>query len=66
MILGEFGAVYVVSGRISGQTETLPLFVRDQFEVLNAGAGYAAALLLAVVALLTLIGMNLINRRKEA
>jgi sulfate transport system permease protein len=65
-VLGEFGAVYVVSGRISGQTETLPLFVRDQFEVLNAGGGYAAALLLAVVALLTLIAMNLSNRRKEA
>jgi sulfate transport system permease protein len=65
-VLGEFGAVYVVSGRISGQTETLPLFVRDQFEVLNAGGGYAAALLLAVVALITLIGMNLSNRRKDA
>ena len=64
-VLGEFGAVYVVSGRISGQTETLPLFVRDQFEVLNAGAGYAAAMVLAVVALLTLIGMNLINRRRK-
>lgn len=65
-VLGEFGAVYVVSGRISGQTETLPLFVRDQFEVLNAGGGYAAAMLLAAVALLTLIAMNLTNRRKEA
>lgn len=65
-VLGEFGAVYVVSGRISGQTETLPLFVRDQFEVLNSGAGYAAALLLAAVALVVLVAMNLANRRKEA
>ena len=64
-VLGEFGAVSVVSGRISGQTETLPLFVRKQFEVFNSGGGYAAALVLAVLALLTLVLMNLINRRKE-
>jgi sulfate/thiosulfate transport system permease protein len=65
-VLGEFGAVYVVSGRISGQTETLPLFVRKQFEVLDPGAGYAAAMVLAVIALLTLFAMNLANRRKDA
>lgn len=65
-VLGEFGAVYVVSGRISGQTETLPLFVRDQFEVLNEGSGYAAALLLAAVALVVLIAMTVLNHRKEA
>jgi sulfate transport system permease protein len=28
--LGEFGAVAVVSGRISGSTETMPLFVRKE------------------------------------
>ena len=65
-VLGEFGAVYVVSGRISGQTETLPLFVRKQFEVLDSGGGYAAAMVLAVIALVTLFAMNLANRRKEA
>ena len=65
-VLGEFGAVYVVSGRISGQTETLPLFVRKQFEVLDSGGGYAAAMVLAFVALLTLFAMNLANRRKDA
>jgi len=65
-VLGEFGAVYVVSGRISGQTETLPLFVRKQFEVLDSGGGYAAAMVLAAVALITLLAMNLLNRRKDA
>ena len=34
-VLGEFGAVSVVSGKISGQTETLPLFVSQQFEQFN-------------------------------
>jgi len=65
-VLGEFGAVSVVSGRFSGQTETLPLFVRDQFETLDRGAGYATAMLLAAIALMVLVLMNLINRRKEA
>jgi len=64
-VLGEFGAVSVVSGTISGQTETLPLYVRKQFEQLNGGAGYSAALLLAVVALLTVVAMNVTNRRRE-
>jgi sulfate/thiosulfate transport system permease protein len=64
-VLGEFGAVSVVSGSISGQTETMPLYVRRQFELLNGSAGYAAALVLAVVALIVLVLMNLTNRRKE-
>lgn len=64
-VLGEFGAVSVVSGSISGQTETMPLYVRKQFELLNGGAGYSAALVLAVVALLVLVLMNFTNRRKE-
>jgi sulfate transport system permease protein len=64
-VLGEFGAVSVVSGSISGQTETLPLYVRRQFELLNGGAGYSAALLLAIVALMTVMAMNLTNRKRE-
>lgn len=64
-VLGEFGAISVVSGSISGQTETLPLYVRRQFELLNGGAGYSAALLLAIVALMTVMAMNLTNRRRE-
>jgi sulfate/thiosulfate transport system permease protein len=61
--LGEFGAVSIVSGRISGETETLPLFVQKQFEVFNVSGAYAAALVLALIALVTLFGMNFIRRR---
>lgn len=61
--LGEFGAVSIVSGRISGETETLPLFVQKQFEVFNVSGAYAAALVLALIALATLGAMNLIRRR---
>jgi sulfate transport system permease protein len=61
--LGEFGAVSIVSGRISGETETLPLFVQKQFETFNTSGAYAAALVLALIALATLLAMNLIRRR---
>ena len=37
--LGEFGAVAVVSGKISGQTETLPIFVENEFDELQPGGG---------------------------
>src|SRR5690606_29882018 len=66
--LGEFGAVAVVSGKISGVTETLPLYVGKQYETFNVAGAYAAALVLAVVGLATLFAMNLIERggRKRA
>jgi sulfate transport system permease protein len=63
--LGEFGAVSVVSGRISGTTETLPLFVQKEFENFNESGAYAASLVLALLALATLLAMNLIKRRRR-
>ena len=62
--LGEFGAVAVVSGRISGSTETMPLYVRKLFDTFNVAGAYAAALVLALLALATLLAMNLINRKE--
>jgi len=63
--LGEFGAVSVVSGKVAGQTETLPLFVQDQFENYNTAGAYAAALVLATLAILTLVAMNLLARLRR-
>jgi sulfate transport system permease protein len=62
--LGEFGAVSVVSGHIAGQTETLTLHVQDRFEAFDLTGAYAASLVLALLALTTLLSMNLL-RRKE-
>jgi sulfate/thiosulfate transport system permease protein len=61
--LGEFGAVSIVSGHISGKTETLPIFVQTQFDKFNVAGAYAAGLVLAVLALLVLFSMNLLQRR---
>jgi sulfate/thiosulfate transport system permease protein len=61
--LGEFGAVSIVSGRIEGQTQTLPLYVQDRFENFDTTGAYAAAVVLALLALATLLAMNLLTRR---
>ena len=63
--LGEFGAVAVVSGRLSGQTETAPLWVWREFGQFNTTGAYTASLVLALIAVTTLLAMNLF-KRKEA
>jgi sulfate transport system permease protein len=63
--LGEFGAVAVVSGKISGSTETATIFVEKQYEHFNVSGAYAASLVLAVLALMTLFAMNLVQRRER-
>ncbi len=60
--LGEFGAVSIVSGRIEEQTQTLPLFVQDRFENFDSTGAYTAAVVLALLALATLLAMNLLTR----
>jgi sulfate transport system permease protein len=61
--IGEFGAVSVVSGKISGETETLTLLVEKRFTNFDIAGAYAASALLALIALTTLLAMTLINRR---
>ena len=61
--LGEFGAVSVVSGRIEGQTQSLPLYVQDRFENFDLTGAYTAAVVLALLAFATLLAMNLLTRR---
>jgi len=63
--LGEFGAVSAISGRIGGQTETLPLFVENEYTNFNEAGAYAAAILLAILALLVLFSLNLLRRNPE-
>ncbi len=63
--IGEFGAVSVVSGKVSGETETLTLLVEKRFQNFDLAGAYAASTLLALIALATLAGMILVNRRKE-
>jgi sulfate transport system permease protein len=63
--LGEFGAVSSVSGKLSGQTETATLFVEGEFQRFNQTGAYAASVVLAVLALVTLLAMNLIKPKES-
>jgi sulfate/thiosulfate transport system permease protein len=63
--LGEYGAVRVVSGHIVGQTETLTLLVQDRNEEFDAVGAYAASVLLALIAIATLLLMNRLRPKEE-
>jgi len=59
--MGEFGAVSVVSGHIRGQTNTLPLHVEILYNEYQFAAAFAAASVLALLALLTLVLKSLVE-----
>ncbi|MFO1540276.1 MAG: sulfate ABC transporter permease subunit [Chloroflexota bacterium] len=57
--LGEFGAVAIVSGKISGKTETLTLHVEERFQAFDPIGAYTASIVLALMALAVLLAMSL-------
>ncbi len=63
--IGEFGAVSVVSGRIAGETDTLTLLVEKRFQNFDLSGAYAASMLLALIALATLLITTFIGRRRS-
>ena len=66
--MGEFGAVSVVSGAIRGRTMTLPLQIELLYNDYNATGAFAAATVLTLLALVTLVLRAVLNRfgpRKE-
>ena len=61
--MGEFGAVYVVSGHIAGKTDTMPLRIEKLFQEYNLSGSFAVASLLTLLAILTLIAKTRLERR---
>jgi sulfate transport system permease protein len=61
--MGEFGAVSVVSGHIRGLTNTLPLHIEILHSEYNYAGAFAAASILAMLGLITLIAKTLLERR---
>ena len=64
--MGEFGAVSVVSGHIRGLTNTLPLHIEILYNEYNFTAAFAAASLLAMLALLTLVVKSIVEFKHQA
>lgn len=65
-VMGEFGAVSVVSGHIRGLTNTLPLEVEILYNEYNFQAAFAVASLLALLAVVTLVLKTVVERRAHA
>ena len=61
--LGEYGAVRVVSGSIAEKTQTMTLHVEEQYQSFDYVSAYSASVVLALLALATVLVMNLLNRK---
>jgi sulfate transport system permease protein len=61
--MGEFGAVSVVSGKIRGETNTLPLHVEILYNEYMFQAAFAVASLLTLLAVVTLVVKTVLERK---
>ena len=62
-VMGEFGAVSIVSGNIRGQTNTLPLHIELLYHDYQTVGAFAAASVLTVLALVTIVAKVLLERQ---
>ena len=63
--IGEYGAVRVVSGNIEGKTQTMTLLVQDRYEEFDSSGAYAVSVVLAMIAIATLLLLTIIRPREE-
>lgn len=64
--LGEFGAVAVVSGGLVGKTQTLTLYVQQEFQNFDPIGAYSASFVLAVIAIAALIVINVLRPKEHS
>lgn len=64
--LGEFGAVLVLGGSISGETQTATTFIHDAIEERHLPAAYGMAVLLAVCSVILLLSLEWMKARQLA
>ena len=62
-VMGEFGAVSIVSGNVRGQTNTLPLHIELLYHDYQTAGAFAAASILTVLALVTIVAKVILERR---
>ncbi len=64
--LGEFGAVLVLGGSISGQTQTATTFIHDAIEERQSAGAYGMAAVLAFTSVALLLTLSWAKRRRQA
>jgi sulfate transport system permease protein len=63
---GEFGAVLVLGGSISGKTQTATTFIHDAIEERMSTAAYAMAVLLSLISVVLLLTLERAKQRRRA
>jgi sulfate transport system permease protein len=63
--IGEIGAVLIVSGSITGQTETSTLYILRAFDQFQDTQGYIVAITLALASIVLLVAIEAFKRRQE-
>jgi sulfate/thiosulfate transport system permease protein len=63
--MGEFGAVLVLGGSISGQTQTATTFIHDAIEERNTGSAYCMAVVLALFSIGLLLTLEWVKRHRK-
>jgi sulfate transport system permease protein len=63
--LGEFGAVKIVSGNITGQSQTATLAVEQTYQNFQPGTSYAIAALLAATAMACLVVVSFLRPKEN-
>jgi sulfate transport system permease protein len=63
--IGEIGAVLIVSGSITGQTETSTLYILRAFDQNQDQQGYIVAITLALVSIGLLVAIEAFKKRQE-
>jgi sulfate/thiosulfate transport system permease protein len=64
-VLGEFGAVAIVSGLIAGKTLTMTLFISESIDNLDPQSAYVGAVALCLSALIVLTLLTMTDRRRD-
>jgi sulfate transport system permease protein len=64
--LGEFGALKIVSGNLTGQTQTAPLVVEQKYNNFQQGEAYAVAFILVAISVLCILVVSLLRPQEES
>lgn len=63
--LGEFGAVLVLGGSISGDTQTATTFIHDAIEERQLASAYGMAVVLASISVALLLALEWAKGQRE-
>ena len=59
--IGEFGALKIVSGNLTGQTQTAPLVVEQKYNNFAQGEAYAVSFILVLISVLAILVVSLLR-----